>query len=305
MKIAFIFAGQGAQKQGMGQDFYTTYETFKQHLDAAQTVLKNELIDIMFHHQKQLDETVNAQPAIFAFETGVVELLKAHNIQSEGSCGLSLGEYAAYYDSDVFDFNLGLSIIKERARHMQLASEQTDSKMCALIGDQEAAYALEREIDDFYLANFNTPKQTVAGGSIDAIDHAASIAKNYGIKRVIPLNTSGAFHTPYMQPARDGFTPFLETLDVNTPRKALYLNTTGNKAKDNLKEHMARQITEPVKFDSMIFNMIEDGFDTFITIGPDDGMASLIKKIDKTQNVYAIYGVESFKAVVDTLKELT
>ncbi len=305
MKIAFIFAGQGAQKQGMGQDFYTTYDVFKQHLDQAQTVLKNDLINIMFKGQKQLDETIHAQPTIFAFETGIVELLKSYNIQSEGSCGLSLGEYAAYYDSGVFDFHLGLNVIKARAKYMQAASEQTDSKMCALIGDQEAAIALANEIDNFYLANFNTPKQTVAGGSIDAIDHAASIAKNYGIKRVIPLNTSGAFHTPYMQPARESFTNFLQSQEVKAPQKALYLNTTGRKAKGNLKEHMARQVTEPVKFDSMIFNMIEDQFDLFITIGPDDGMASLIKKIDKTQTVYAIYDVESFKTVVDSLKELT
>ncbi|MFW5841889.1 MAG: ACP S-malonyltransferase [Bacillota bacterium] len=305
MKIAFIFAGQGAQKQGMGEDFYTTYDTFKEHLDKAQTVVKNDLINIMFHHQKQLDETIHAQPAIFAFETGIVALLRAHNIVSDGSCGLSLGEYAAYYNSGVFDLNLGLTIIKERAKHMQAAANQTNSKMCALIGDQEAAIALENEIDNFYLANFNTPKQTVAGGSIDAIDYAASIAKNYGIKRVIPLNTSGAFHTPYMQSARDAFATFLQSLEVKTPQKALYLNTTGRKAKSDLKAHMARQITEPVKFDSMIFNMIEDQFDTFITIGPDDSMASLIKKIDKTQTVHAIFDVASFETTVDTLKELT
>lgn len=305
MKIAFIFAGQGAQKQGMGYDLYNTYEIFKDHLDEAQKVLNNNLVDTMFNNQKRLDETLNAQPAIFAFETGIVELLRHHGIKSEGTCGLSLGEYAAYYDGGVFDFITGLTIIKERAKHMQEASEQTDSKMCALIGDQEAAYALAQDIDNFYLANFNTPKQTVAGGSMDAIEHAASIAKNYGIKRVIPLNTSGAFHTPYMQAARDKFTSFLKTVEVHPPQKSLYLNTTGNKAENQVKEHMARQITEPVRFDSMIFNMIEDHFDTFITIGPDNGMASLIKKIDKTQTVHAIYDAESFKTVVETLKELT
>jgi [acyl-carrier-protein] S-malonyltransferase len=305
MKIAFIFAGQGTQKQGMGEDFYTTYETFKQHLDDAQTILEDDLTDIMFHNQKKLDDTLNAQPAIFAFETGIVELLKDEGISSEGSCGLSLGEYAAYYDNGVFDYTKGLKIIKERAKQMQTASLQTDSKMCALIGDQEAAYALEQVVDNFYLANFNTPKQTVAGGSMDAIEHAASIAKNYGIKRVIPLNTSGAFHTPYMQPARDGFSLFLKEIDVKTPEKALYLNTTGDKADGNLKDHMIRQITEPVKFDSMIFNMIEANFDTFVTIGPDNSLASLIKKIDNTQTIYAIYDVESFKTVVNALKELT
>ena len=304
MKLAFIYSGQGAQYVGMAASLYEQNTTFKAHLDEASDILGEDLKTIMFHDEEKLNQTNYAQPAIFTLSTGITKLLNDAGITSEGSCGLSLGEYAAMYDQGIFNFEEGLRTIIHRAYFMHEATKKTETKMVALLGSLDQVESLVSKFDDIYIANYNLPSQFVVGGPVSSLESLIEASKDEGIKRAILLETSGAFHTPYMEEAANGFKDYVKYLKLDEPKKDFYINTTGKKYVSDLKNQMVQQITQSVLFYQMIESMIEDGYDTFVEIGPKSTLKALVKKINREVTVFNIEDVDTLNKTITALKEI-
>lgn len=304
MKIAVIYGGQGSQEVGMGKTLYESSELFKAHLDDANRLLDYDLLDLMFNREA-IHETKYAQVAIYAFNDALTVLLKNHGIKFDASAGLSLGEYNALLNAGVFTFEEGLNIIKHRGLFMQKCSESHLTKMLALLGSLENVNACINAYDDVYIANYNNLTQYVVGGSETSILKVMETAKDFGIKRAVLLETSGAFHTPFMQEAEDEFKQFLEPLALHEPQGEVYLNVSGRKYQEAIQSTMISQITSPVKFYDMIMNMESDGIDCFIEIGPKPILKSMIKKLVSTKHIYHVSDLESLNETINSLKELS
>ena len=305
MKIGFIFSGQGAQYHGMGKDLYEKFPTVRKHFDLAEEIMQEPLKNIMFSEDERLHLTLYAQPSIFTLSTAIRDLLSNYNIVSSASAGLSLGEYSAYYDAGVFDFESGLRTIIHRAYFMHKNTESHPGAMVALLGDKTNLQRLIEDIDGCYIANLNSPTQTVVGGQKESMEKVVSDFKNYGFRRATMLKTSGAFHTPLMKTARKEFYDYIKYTQKEPPNKPLYLNTTGKKYTDeDLNDVMSTQMVSPVKFEAMIESMMNDGIEVFIEVGPQDTLKRLIKKQARDCHVYHIENIETLEATLQALKEL-
>lgn len=301
MKIGFLFGGQGAQFVGMGQNMAEHDAEIKAIFDQADNIMGTSLRDIMFHSER-IHETLYAQPALFTFGAAMLEKLRAAGIESEGSAGLSLGEYIAYYDAGVFTFSQGLETVIHRAFYMDETAKTSQTKMVALLGKKAAALQLAESIEGCEVANFNGPNQTVIGCKADQVDDVIQRATSYGIKRAQPIQTAAAFHTSYMTPAAKGFKTYLQYIQVNDPNKPLYGNSTGRLIEEDLKTTMIKQLTTPVQFHTMIESMVNDGFDTFIEISPKTTLKPLVKKIAPAVTVYTVTDMESLNTSISALK---
>ncbi len=301
MKIAFVYSGQGAQYAGMGKDLYDAYDLVKDRLDEAQTIMGQPLLRAMFEDQTMLDRTTYAQPAIFALSTALRDLLASRGLQSDGAAGLSLGEYAAFYDTGVYDIDTGLRTLIHRAFFMEEALKAHEGGMIALRAEVAQAQALAKRVPGLHVANVNSPQQTVLGGSREAIDEAIKHAHHYGINRAVPLATAGAFHTPLMASAGKAFQGYLRGVTLYPPTKPLYLNTTGKRHEGQLDALMVRQLSEPVLFAPMIEAMIADGFDVFVELGPGGALKKLIKKINRDVRAYHVESCDTLEALMKEL----
>ncbi len=301
MKIAFMFSPQGAQYTGMGKDLYENYDLVKRRIDEANALLPYDLKEVLFENEALLNETRYVQTALFVLSTALRDLMRNLGVVSKGSVGLSLGEYAALYDQEVFSFETGLSIIESRAKAMDEATKHTEGSMAAVRSDLETLKPMVDSIDDLYIANYNLENQYVISGSKDAINHFMEISKENGIRRVRLLKTAGAFHSPFMEKAARIFKKTLDCVALSDPKGAIYLNTTGQIYQNNLKNHMVNQMTAPVKFYPAIQTMIEDGYDTFIELGVKNTLSAMVKKINK--DVFSLH-VEDQETLHTVLKEL-
>jgi [acyl-carrier-protein] S-malonyltransferase len=302
MKIAVIYGGQGSQFVGMGKMLYETNAVFRTFIDQANSEVDFDLVNIMFN-EETIHQTKYAQVAIFSMNVGLTQLLKEKGIKIEASAGLSLGEYNALLNSGVFNFQEGLKIITHRGKVMQDSSLNQATKMVALLGNLEAVTKCIEPYEDVFIANYNALTQYVVGGSEASIMKVMDSSKDYGIKRAVLLETSGAFHTPYMMDAQTAFESFLAPLSLNEPIERIYLNVTGLAYQNNIRQSMIDQITSPVKFYDMIMNMEQDGFDCFIEIGPKPILKSMLKKLVTTKHVYHIDDLESLNQTVAAIKE--
>ncbi|MFP4078403.1 MAG: ACP S-malonyltransferase [Bacillota bacterium] len=301
MKKAILFPGQGAQYPGMGKPFYESSQPFKAVVDEANAVLPYDLLEIMFESEA-VHETRYAQPALYVMGCALYDALRIEGVTFDMAAGLSIGEYPALYARGVFDFRTGLEIVEKRAMAMQKASEESDAAMVALKTGINTAQALISGVDDVYIANHNLEDQVVLAGSKKAIEMVQSKGKASGVRRMIPLKTSGAFHTPFMEKARESFEEYLKTVPFNEPEKGLYLNVTGKAYKDRLKKHMVDQMTGTVQFYPMLRAMLEDGLALTIEAGPKKTLSTFVKKTDKSVDVLASDQEGSIESILENLR---
>lgn len=306
MKIAFMFSGQGSQYKGMGEELYYNFDIVKNVFDRASKYLGYDLTNIIFNNEELLNNALYTQVAIYTLEAAILELLKANNIESEYSVGLSLGEYGAYLDSGVYTFEDGLDILSKRSFFMSNATLENPGKMSAILGMEKEVLTdiIENKVDGYVkIANYNTYGQLVISGEEQAIITANEKVLEAGAKRAILLNTSGAFHSKMMKTAANNFASYLYTKNLNEPNKKILVNVTGDFYKENIKEVMVDQITNSVMYYQMIEKLIDEGVDTFIEIGPKKSLCGFVKKINRKLKSLNVEDVSSFNNTVAYIKE--
>ncbi len=258
----------------------------------ASAVLGWDLARICFEGpETELTQTKVCQPALFVHGLALLAVLREQGKLPAGelqfALGLSLGEVTAYCAAGVFDFATGLRVVAERGRLMQLACEQTTGGMAAIIGEERAkVYELCREFD-IEAANFNAPGQIIVSGEKSKIDVAVAAAKERGIKKVIPLNVAGAYHSRLMEPARTAFAAYLEQIPFLTPKFTVFTNTTGQtvSAPADLKAALVKQVVSSVLWEDCMRNAAAAGATEFWELGPGGVLAGLARRTEKTWTV--------------------
>lgn len=298
-KYGVIFAGQGAQYTGMGQDFYLHNPILKGMYETASSLLGFNLADLCFTENELLNQTKYTQPAILMTSIAIYETFKRKfDKPISGMMGFSLGEYSALYASGIFDFATILNLVKKRAQYMDECSQKKSGCMVAIINnDLTKVLELVKEFDGVWVANYNSPRQIVVSGKKEAIEQFKEKAKNFGIKRMVTLTVSGAFHSPLMEEAKNRLYLDLQKNPSSKPEFPLYLNRTGKVWDDlnNLPKVLSEQVTFPVLFEPIIRQMIQDGITTFIEIGPGTVLSGLVRQIDVSVKVIAINKYEDLR----------
>ena len=278
---AYVFPGQGAQFPGMAKDLYDNVPLAKKMLEEANDILGFRITDIMFEGTADdLKATKVTQPAIFLHSTVLALCL---NIQPDMVAGHSLGEFSALAAAKAMKFDDALRLVAIRAREMQKCCEQVPGLMAAIIGlsneqVEEICAATEGTVIP---ANYNCDGQIVISGEKEAVEKACEAAKAAGAKRALPLAVSGAFHSPLMEPARIELGKAIETTEIVAPVCPVYQNVTGRPETDPeaIKKNLLDQLTSPVKWTQSVKNMLVEGADHFIELGPGNVLQGLVKRI--------------------------
>ncbi|MFW6268171.1 MAG: ACP S-malonyltransferase [Marinilabiliaceae bacterium] len=282
---AYVFPGQGAQYVGMGKDVYDNEPMAKELFENANEILGFRITDLMFNGtDEDLKQTKVTQPAIFLHSVILAKTM-GHSFQPDMTAGHSLGEFSALVAAGALSFEDGLKLVYQRAMAMQKACEIKPSTMAAIVGlDDQTVEETCNVIEDVVVAaNYNCPGQIVISGSFEGIDKACEMLTGKGAKRALKLPVGGAFHSPLMEPARAELAEAIENTKLEIPVCPVYQNVDAKPQTDptNIKANLNAQLTAPVRWTQTIQNMIADGADHFIEIGPGKVLQGLIKKIDR------------------------
>jgi len=308
MKVAYVFPGQGSQWVGMGRDLYDNFDSAKAIFDQADEVLGFPLSQLCFDGpEDELRQTINAQPALATVSFACLET--AHNVSGGNGlpppafvAGHSLGEYTALAAARVLDFATTVYLARERGRLMYEAGLRKPGGMVAIIGLDEASVAEICRETDTQIANINCPGQLVISGAKEELTKAADLAKARGAHRTIPLQVSGAFHTPLMQSAVDGMSEILAPISFREPLIPIIANTIAQPmtTAEQMKEELLRQLCNSIQWQRSIEYMVDDGVSTFIEIGPGRVLSGLIKRINKNVKTVNIGDANAIRNMADS-----
>ena len=283
---AYVFPGQGAQFVGMGKDLYDNSPLAKEYFEKANEILGYRITDLMFEGTPEdLRQTKVTQPAVFLHSV-ITAISMGNDFRPDMVAGHSLGEFSALVSAKALTFEDGLRLVYARAMAMQKACEIEPSTMAAVIGlDDETVEEVCDEVNKEHIvvaANYNSVGQLVISGSIEGIDKACEMLKERGAKRALKLPVGGAFHSPLMEPARQELQAAIEMAVVSTPVCPVYQNVNANPQIDpeSIKKNLIAQLTAPVRWTQTVKNMINDGADEFIELGPGDVLKGLVKKVN-------------------------
>ena len=307
MKLAFLYAGQGAQHVGMGRDLYEIYPAFRQVLDSAPVDF--DLKKLCFEGpEDQLNDTRYTQPCMVAFAAGVTALLREAGITPDYAAGLSLGEYSALQCAGVFDVKTAISLVAFRGQAMANAVQGRPCGMAAVLGmDREALKAVCAEASDAGVVectNFNCPGQIVISGDAAAVDKAGELAKATGAKRVLPLKVSGPFHTSLMAPAGDALREKFQSVDFGVMEVPVLFNCLGDLKgeTDTIPALLERQVQSSVYLEDTIRRLGELGVDTVVEIGPGRTLSGFVKKTVKGIKCYPMETAQELETAIAALK---
>lgn len=278
-KIAFVFSGQGDQFPGMGKELAETYSVAAQVFSLCDSLRAGTSAQCFAGTEEELKETKNTQPCLFAMELAAASVLQEKGIRPDAVAGFSLGEVVAATVSGCFDTETGFRLVCKRGELMQQEAEKFDTSMAAVVKlTAEQVQELCGRYSDVYPVNFNCPGQiTVSGLSSQMADFFTDV-KNAG-GRAIPLKVKGAFHSPFMLSAADAFAQELAQAEIKERTVTLYSNLTAEPYTEDVIGLLSKQICSPVQWEKLIRNMIADGVDTFVEIGPGKTLTNMIRKI--------------------------
>jgi [acyl-carrier-protein] S-malonyltransferase len=306
-KIAFIFAGQGAQYASMGKELAENITICREVYEEADKALGFEISKLCFEGAKEeLDKTENTQPAIVTTSIACLKALEQRGIRPDVTAGLSLGEYSALVCSGALAFEDAVKLVRKRGRFMQEAVPAGVGTMAAVLGlTTEEVKSLCSESSHAGIveaANFNCPGQIVIGGEVEAVRFASEKAKELGAK-VMPLSVSAPFHTSMLKPAADKLQKELESVEFGKMNVPVITNVTGDYIKEtgDIKDLLKRQVMSSVLWENTIRKMIEDGVDTFIEIGPGKVLSGFIKKVDRKVKVANVEDLKSLEKALEVI----
>ena len=304
MKNGWLFPGQASQKVGMGKDLFDKTELGKKYYTIANDILDIDIQSISFNGPGELlNITKYTQPAIFIVSTIIGQIMIENGYSTNGVAGHSLGEYSALAVSGAYDFESGLELVKLRSESMYNAGKTNPGTMAAIVGlsarEVENLCTKNNTSDNLVVAaNYNTENQIVVSGHIESVETLIRTAKNHGAKMAVPLNVSGAFHSPLMTPAREELAAKLDSIDISDISIPLYTNVDAKpitKGRD-IKDSLIRQLENPVLWYNSIEKMIRDGFTSFLEVGPGKVLQALNRKIN---NTIPTQGIQSYEDILN------
>lgn len=281
-RIAYVFSGQGDQHPGMGKEFFETYPAAAKVWALCDQIRPGTSAQCFAGTAEELMHTANTQPCLFAMELAAAQILKEKGLRPDAVAGFSLGEVAAATAAGIFDLETGFRLVCKRGQLMQQEAEKFDTAMAAVVKlNAKQVTELYARRQQVYPVNFNCPGNITVSGLASQMPGLAADVKAAG-GRALPLKVKGAFHSPFMAEAAKAFAVELEAAEIRKNPIPLYANLTALPYGENAAELLSRQICSPVKWEQTIRNMIADGIDTFVEIGPGRTLTNMIKKIDPT-----------------------
>lgn len=303
-KIAFIYPGQGAQKPGMGKDFYENSELAKAVYDKASELLQIDMKALCFEENDQLDLTEYTQAAMVTTCLAMTKVIEAKGLKPDVTAGLSLGEYCAISAAGGMKEEDAIRLVRKRGILMQNTVPAGEGAMAAVLGAEISLIEnCIQDIDDVSIANYNCPGQTVITGSTKAVEQAVTALKAAGVRRAVMLNVSGPFHSPMLVPAGEELAKELAKTEF-APLQIPYVTNVTAEYVTNIEETrdlLARQVSAPVRWQESMEAMIADGVDTFVEIGPGRTLAGFMRKINRNVKMYNIGSWEEAEKVVSEL----
>jgi [acyl-carrier-protein] S-malonyltransferase len=306
-KVVLLFAGQGAQKVGMGRDLADAFPSVRELIDRADSVLGVPLSQIMFEGPiEELTKTSRCQPALFVHGLAVLTALKQKlpSLDIAACAGLSLGEFTAHAAAGTFDFETGLRLVHQRGTFMEEACEQTRGSMAAMIGGEESAVRELASECDVDVANFNAPGQIVLSGSVEGIKAAVAGAKAKGIMKAVELTVAGAYHSRLMKSAQDKLAAVLKETVIQMPRVPVVSNFEADVVTSDIviRNTLERQVTGSVRWSESMKLLVAQAHHLFLELGPGGILAGLMKRTDKTARVITIEDVTGLEKALTEIQ---
>ena len=303
-KIAFIYPGQGAQKAGMGADFYEKSEKSRALYEKAEDMLDLDLKALCFEENDKLDLTEYTQAALVTTCLAMTGVVMEKGLKPDITAGLSLGEYAAISAAGGMDPLDAIRLVRKRGILMASTVPSGVGAMCAVMAmDSDKIEEVIKDIPDVTIANYNCPGQIVLTGKKEGVETAAENLKAAGAKRTVMLNVSGPFHSPLLKPAGDELAKALDEVVLHPLSVPYVTNVDASIVEevDKTKDLLRRQVYSPVRWMQSMERIIEEGVDTFLEIGPGKTLAGFMRKINRDVKVYNIATWEDVEKVTGEL----
>lgn len=307
-KIAIVFPGQGAQHVGMGQDFTEQYSEAKAVFQAASDAMGYSMETLCFESSaEELKKTENTQPSILTASYAMYKVLESKGVKAEAFAGLSLGEYTAHVAAGTLPFDHAVKVVRKRGQYMQEEVPMGVGSMAAILGldraSVEEACAKASDVGVVEPANYNCPKQLVIAGEVKAVEAAVENCKAAGARKAVMLPVSAPFHTSMLKGAGEKLSEELTGVEYGSFNKPVVSNVTAEYYPDvtSINDLLVKQVSSPVKWEDSVKKLIEDGFDTFIEVGPGDALSKFGKRISRDLKLYNVNSIESMEKTLEAL----